>query len=401
MAEDFDFFSEKFRTDPHAEYARMRDECPLAHASDPYDWWAVTKEDDVKKLLRKPSLWTSEHGPGLAYAGGGVLVSVDPPQHTSDRRLVQKAFDPDMLTGMEPQIRALVHEEMDKWVHQGEGDLMELLAMPVPLIVIAWLLGLDVDYCREIRPRADAVIAKHADQQTADAEAGSRRDPNREEETAYFLRMIAERRQMLADGLDLPDDTLSALLTAELDGRVLTDSDVLGFMGFLFIAGSQTTTQLIGNMVWRLLQHPDQMALVQHDRSLIAHAVEESLRYDSPVHGLFRTNTEETELHGVTLPKDAKVMCNFFSANMDPDGWDHPERFDVTRDLDTLKKHWAFGKGIHYCMGAPLSRVEGAVALEAILDRLPNLRLTAEPTMISAPVLHGVETLQVAWDPPS
>jgi cytochrome P450 len=123
------------------------------------------------------------------------------------------------------------------------------------------------------------------------------------------------------------------------------------------------------------------------------------LRYDSPVHGLFRTNTAATDLGGVALPENSKVMCSFFSANTDPDAWDHPERFDVTRDLEQLKKqHYAFGKGIHYCMGAPLSRVEGAVALEAVLDRLPNLRLAGEPSFVSAPVLHGVETLPVAWD---
>ena len=155
---------------------------------------------------------------------------------------------------------------------------------------------------------------------------------------------------------------------------------------------------MIGNMVWRLLQHPDQLELVENDRSLIPNCVEESLRFDAPVHGLMRTNTEEVTMHGVTIPENTKIMCTFFSANMDPDAWDEPERFDITRDLDTLKKHWSFGKGIHYCMGAPLSRVEGAVALESVLDRLPNLRLTGEPRFISAPVLHGVETLPVAWD---
>lgn len=395
MSDDFDFFSSEFRADPHAHYARMRNECPVAHASEPYDWFAVTREADVKAMLRKYKLWTSGHGPGLAYAGGGVLVSVDPPQHTSDRRLVQEAFNADKLEAMEPDIRTLVHEEMDKWVESGEGDLQELLGMPVPLIVIAWLLGLDTDYCREIRPRADGVISRNADVQSA---APDSRDSGRLDEITYFGQMIGKRRQLVADGADLPDDTLTALITAELDGRVLTDEDVLGFMMFLFIAGSQTTTQLIGNMMWRLLQHPEQMALVQNDRSLIPNAVEESLRFDAPVHGLFRTNTEETELGGVTIPENTKVMCSFFSANMDPEAWDNPEKFDITRDLEGLKKNWAFGKGIHYCMGAPLSRVEAAVALEAVLDRLPNLRLTGEPRMITAPVLHGVETLPVAWD---
>lgn len=392
--DDFDFFSDAFRTDPHAEYARMRTECPIAHATDPYDWYAATTESAVKQIIRKPKLWSSKHGPGLAYAGGGVLVSVDPPQHTSDRRLIQEAFRADALLALEPDIRRLVDEEIDTFVDRGEGDLQELLGMPVPLIVIAWLLGLDPDFCREIRPRADAVIARNADRQTHG-------DPNRVDEITYFNEMIATRRKQLADGIELPDDTLTALLTAELDGRVLTDTDVLGFMSFLFIAGSQTTTQLIGNMVWRLLQNPEQMELLRNDRSLIPHAVEESLRYDAPVHGLFRTNNEETELEGVTIPADSKVMCTFFAANMDPEAWDDPHTFDITRDLDTLKKHWAFGKGIHLCMGAPLSRVEGAVVLEAILDRLPNLRLTGEPTMISAPVLHGVERLPVAWDAPA
>ena len=393
MDDDFDFFSDAFRTNPHAEYARMREQCPVAHSSQPYDWWAATKASDISQMLRKYKLWSSAHGPGLAYAGGSALVSVDPPQHTSDRRLVQQAFNAETLEAMEPDIRDLVRIEMDKWCAHGGGDLMALLATPVPLIVIAWLLGLDVDYCREIRPRADAVIARNADVQSARTTGGH---GDREEEATYFMRMIAQRREMMADGHALPDDTLTALMTAELDGRVLSDTDVLGFMGFLFIAGSQTTTQLIGNMVWRLLQHPDQMDLVRNDRSLIPHCVEESLRFDAPVHGLFRTNTEETVLGGVNIPANSKVMCTFFSANMDPEMWDEPDKFDITRDLDELKKHFAFGKGIHLCMGAPLSRV----ALEAILDRLPNLRLAGEPTFISAPVLHGVETLPIEWDVP-
>lgn len=393
--DDFDFFSDAFRTDPHGEYARMREQCPIAHASEPYEWWAATRASDVSQMLRRYKLWSSAHGPGLAYAGGGVLVSVDPPQHTSDRRLVQQAFTAEALEAMQPDITDLVHDEMDKWAAHGEGDLMELLATPVPLIVIAWLLGLDVDYCREIRPRADGVIARNADLQSARSEAHS---PDRENEIAYFTRMIGERREMAAAGEALPADTLTTLITTELDGRELTDIELLGFMGFLFIAGSQTTTQLIGNMIWRLLQHPDQMELVRNDRSLVPNCVEESLRFDAPVHGLFRTNNEETELGGVTIPENSKVMCTFFSANMDPEMWDDPERFDITRDLETLKKHFAFGKGIHFCMGAPLSRVEGAVALNSVLDRLPNLRLTGEPTFISAPVLHGVESLPVAWD---
>lgn len=393
MAADFDFFSAEFQANPHSHYARLRAECPVARGDQPYEWFAVTRESDVKALLRDYKMWSSHQGPGLTYATGGVLVSVDPPQHTSDRRLVGQAFAPADLLAMEPAIRTLINDEIDTFVARGEGDLMELLATPVPLIVIAWLLGLDPDRVRQIRPRADRVVSPDADKPVPPDEA-------RLGEIEYFNSMIQARRQLIADGEPLPADTLTALVTAELGGRTLSDADVLGFMMFLFIAGSQTTTLMIGNMVHRLLQFPEQMAKVNADRSLIPNAVEESLRFDAPVHGLFRTNTTETKLHGVPIPENTKVMCSFASANLDPEAWDDPLTFEVERDLEDLKRHYAFGKGIHYCMGAPLSRVEGAVALELILDRLANLRLTGEPTEISAAVLHGVDTLPVAWDPP-
>ena len=194
---------------------------------------------------------------------------------------------------------------------------------------------------------------------------------------------------------------MTALIAAELDGRRLTDEEVMGFMGFLFIAGSQTTTQLIGNMIYRLLQNPDQLELVRQNPDLMMNAVEESLRYDAPVNGLFRTNVEEMDFLGAHLPKDTKVLCMFGSANLDPEMWEDPEKFDITRDYEKLKLHYSFGQGIHYCMGAPLARVEAKVALKLTLERLPNLRLTGEPDEITAPVLHGVETLPVAWDPPT
>ena len=151
-SEQFDFFSDDFQQRPHEHYAEVRARCPVAHNGQPYDWYALTHEADVKEVLRNYKLWTSDQGPGLAYTRGGVLVSVDPPQHTSDRRLVSKAFAPADLLAMEPDIRQLIGDEIDKFVGRGEGDLMELLAIPVPLIVIAWLLGLDPDFCRTIRP---------------------------------------------------------------------------------------------------------------------------------------------------------------------------------------------------------------------------------------------------------
>ena len=165
------------------------------------------------------------------------------------------------------------------------------------------------------------------------------------------------------------------------------------------VAGSATTTLLISNLVYRLLTNPDQMALLIKDPSLVEAAVEESLRLDSPVHGLFRTNDEAICLHGVDIPPDSKVLALFGSANLDPDVWADPDRFDITRDLGQLRRHFAFGVGIHFCLGAPLARMEGQLALQAILRSLPGLRLAGEPTLVPAAVLKGFQELPVAWDP--
>jgi len=391
---DFDFFDADFQKHPHEQFRRMQKECPFAHTNVPFDWYAVTREADVRALLADWELWTSNSGPGLANAGGGVLVSVDPPEHIFDRRLINKAFSPSQLLAMEADIVKLTNELIDSFVERGEGDLMELLAIPLPLIVIARLLGLDPELVQQMRPRADMVIHP--------ATPPGKITPPRQDTPAsrYFQSMLDARRKMHAAGESMPADVLSTLVSAELEGRTLTDDEVLGFMFFLFIAGSQTTTQMIGNLVYRLLQNPDQLAKVQADRSLVPQAVEEGLRYDAPVHGLFRTNTRDTEVHGVQIPADTKVLCTFGAANHDPEFWDSPERFDVERPFQKTKNHYSFGKGIHYCMGAPLARLEGAVALRAVLDRLPNLRLVAEPEVISAYVLHGVETLPVTWDAP-
>lgn len=411
MAPDFDFFAPEFQENVHTHFARMREECPMAHAEEPFDWFAVTREKDVRGLLHDWKNWTSELGPGLSReGGGGVLVSVDPPTHTFDRRMVNRAFTPASLLAMEPEITELIDRIIDGFVDKGEGDFMELLAVPVPLIVIAWLLGLDPDLVQQMRPRADGVISAEALQQEEMARQAREQasEPTRsgsssrtQSEVQYFLQQITARRAMHAAGEEMPPDTLTALVTAELNGRTLRDDEIVGFMGFLFIAGSATTTQLIGNMIYRLLQHPDQMELVKNNPDLHETCVEESLRFDAPVNGLFRTSVQDQEFLGVEVPKDTKVLCMFGSANLDPEMWEDPEKFDVTRDYEKLKLHYAFGQGIHYCMGAPLARVEARVALKLVLERMPNLRLTGEPTEISAPVMHGVETLQVAWDAPS
>ena len=261
---------------------------------------------------------------------------------------------------------------------------------------MCWLLGTPTEDIAIFRtwvlPMAEAVA--YAGGRAATPEVvNAYRDYNE-----YFGPHIARRADAIAAGDEVPDDLLTRLLTVERDGQRLSQQQVVAFCQFLLVAGSETTTLLIGNMVHRLLEHPDQLDLIREDRSLIANAIEESLRFDAPVHGLFRTNNCPVTIHEVEIPVDSKVYMMFGSANRDPEAWEDPDRFDITRDLKELKRHAAFGVGIHYCLGAPLSRLEAALALEIILDRMPLLRAAGEPTLVKAPVLKGFETMPVRWD---
>lgn len=397
MTADFSLDSETFQSDPATTFRALRETCPVHHADRPAPHFTVSRHRDVAAVLRDSDVWKSKFGPGLAYHGGGVLVSVDPPKHTSDRLAITRIFRPSAIEEMRADIATLVDDLVAGFAPTGAGDLMELLAMPVPLTVMCWLLGTptaDIASFRSwVLPMAEGVSYVEGRMAPGPAAAYGAFLP-------YFADHIARRRAELDGGGSVPDDLLTRLLTVERDGQRLSEQDVLGFCQFLMVAGSATTTLLIGNVVHRLLQHPDQLGLVRADRSLVESAIEESLRIDAPVHGLFRTNDGDQRLHDVDIPADSKVLALFGSANLDPDEWDDPDRFDVTRDLVQLRRHYAFGVGIHYCLGAPLARLEAQLTLEAVLDQLPGLRADGLPTPVKAAVLNGFETLPVAWDPP-
>jgi cytochrome P450 len=396
---EFDLLSTAFQEAPTDVFTALRARCPVHHTTRPAEHFTLSRHADVITALRDDATWSSKYGPGLAYAeiGSGVLVSSDPPEHTAERLAISRAFKPSVLEAMEPDIRILVDELIDGVVERGHGDLIRDLAMPLPLTVMCWMLGMPRDDISKFRswvlPMAEAVAlegGRNANEQVVDAYR---------QYYGYFGPHIERRAAAIASGDDVPDDLLTRLLTVERNGERLTHRQVVGFCQFLLVAGSETTTLLIGNVVHRLMEHPDQLALVQADRRLVASAVEESLRFDAPVHGLFRTPTCPVTLHDVDIPVDAKVLMLFGSANRDPEAWADPDRFDVTRDLaDLRRRHAAFGVGIHFCLGAPLSRIEAAVALEAILDRLPAIRADGPTTQVRASVLKGFESLPVRWD---
>lgn len=397
-AVDFSLMSAAFQLDPPAMFADMRTKCPVHHANEPAPHFSLTRETDVSSALRNEEIWSSKFGPGLAYGepGTGVLVSSDPPVHTAERLAITRMFKPSAIEAMEGDIRALVEGIVAGFKDRGRGDIVADLGMPVPLTIMCWLLGTPVEDIEKFRtwvlPMAEAV-AYVGGRQANDTVINAYKSYGE-----YFGAHIRQRSRAIESSADVPDDLLTRLLTVERDGTRLTFQQVMGFCQFLLVAGSATTTLLIGNVVKRLMEFPDQFEMVRRDRSLIPNAIEESLRFDAPVHGLFRTNNCPVRVHGIEIPVDSKVLMMFGSANRDPDAWDRPDEFDITRDLTALKRHAAFGVGIHYCLGAPLSRLEGAIALEAILDHLPKIRPDGPPTLVKAPVLKGFETLPVRWD---
>jgi cytochrome P450 len=402
----FDPYAAEFRADPHAAFAEMRAECPVHRfAGDDVhpSFLALSGAEVAFDVLRNPAPWTSTQGPGVRHLPEGrsvmALVDRDPPEHTFQRRLINKAFTPRVVAGMEPGIQRLADSLLDSLADRGGCELVDDYADRIPLFIMAEMLGVpvteDVELQHRFRSWVDVFTMSVAAEEDPDEFRAAFR-----EFRAYWQDHLATRRAVVEGPGDAPQDLLTRLIDAELDGVRLTDDEIMGFVLFLLVAGTGTTTLLIGNLVYRLLEHPDQLARVRADPDLWEAAVEESLRYDAPVHGLFRTPLDDVEVEGVPIEQDTKVMVLYGSANHDEGYWDAPERFDVGRDLADVKRHFAFGTGAHLCLGAPLARLEGRIAVRALFERFPDLRMgDGERRRHESMVLWGFRTLPVEWGP--
>ncbi len=394
----FSFADQHFQDNPTTVMSLLRDKCPVHHTSQPSAHYTLTRGEDVTAALRDEKIWSSKFGPGLAYSepGVGVLVSSDPPEHTQERIAISRIFKASTIEKMERKIVDLTEELIDHFEEKMSGDIIKEFAAPIPLTVMCWLLGTptkDIGLFRNwVLPMAEAVAYPEGREASAGVKVAYH------DFFEYFSNHIAERKNLLVSGQDVPEDLLTRLLTVTNDGKELSIKKILGFCQFLLVAGSETTTLMIGNVLHRLMEYPEQFELLKSNPNLIPNAIEESLRFDAPVHGLFRTNTEEVTVHGVTVPVDSKVCMMFGSANRDPNLWRDPDVFDIKRDPTTLRNHTSFGVGSHYCLGAPLSRLEGKAALAAIIRRLPKIRANGSPKQTTAGVLKGFANLPVRWD---
>jgi cytochrome P450 len=388
----FDPWSSDLRTNPYPCLHTLR-------ATDPVHWspllaaWLLTRHHDVQTFLRQPDLSKDFRNARRSPLGSTGMIApgprrptmlrLDPPDHTRLRSLVSKAFTPRAVEAMRPRIQTLTNVLLDGIKADAPFDLIQELANPLPGMVIAEMLGVTVGDREQFKVWSTDLALGGA--VSASDAARTRHDAAQEHLLAYFQRALQERRHHPRD------DLLSALLAAQEDGDRLTEEELLGTCILLLVAGNETTTNLIGNGMLALLRQPDQLQLLRREPTRISQAIEELLRYDSPVQGIQRLVTRETVIGGKCITAGTMVMILIGAVNRDPDVFPNPDVLDITRDN---AHHVSFGYGIHYCLGAPLARVEASIAIPTLLRRFPCLQLTtAAPSWRDSWVFRGLKEL--------
>jgi pimeloyl-[acyl-carrier protein] synthase len=392
-------FGPEMLADPYPVYHRLRSTDPV-HWSERIGRWVLTRYDDVVQALSDPRLSSERVGPGARQpeVGGGslparpgipenMLLFSDPPKHTRLRGLVNKAFTPRVLDAMRTRIQAIVDEALNAVQDTGHMEVIADLSYPLAATVIAELLGVPPEDRDHFGHWARGFVPRFTD--PTPAEDQRRMLESSTALSAYLSALVAGRRA------EPREDLLSSLVQAQKERDRLSTEELFANMILLLIAGLETTAQLIGNGTWALLCHPDQLQLLLREPARIRWAIEELLRYDTPVQWAGRIATEDLEIGGGQIRSGQWVMPMLGAANRDPAQFPDPDRLDIARE-DI--RHVAFGYGPHFCLGAPLARLEAQIAFETLLRRMPNLRLEGEPPRHRENfAIRGLEALWVAF----
>lgn len=406
-------FGPAFKADAYAVYARLRAEAPVlrrpnqrrAGQTGPGATCFVTCYDDAVTVLRDPKRFVKDVRNTLTPAERSLLppppplirllshhmLNSDAPDHTRLRGLVNQAFTARMVERLHDRIEAGAAALLTRVRGQGSTDLIAAYALPLPVLVIADMLGIPSRDHHRLRAWSNALVAPSADSERSAKKLGKARTLM-EDFIAYMRGVFTARRAQPRD------DLISSLLAAEEAGDVLSEDELFSMILLLIVVGHETTVNLIGNGVLALLQHPDQRDRLQSDRSLLPTAIEEMLRYDCPVERApMRFAAEDVELSGTWIRRGDAVSVVLGSANRDAAHFPNPDAFIIDRDPN---RHLAFGLGPHYCLGAALARLEGRIAIAALLDHLPDMRLAVDPTQLrwrTQPIMRGLQRLPLSW----
>lgn len=401
----YDLYSTTFKRDPYPLYAKLRAETPVlrnAGLSPNEQFWFVTGYAEAETVLRDHKRFVKNYHntltaeqraqlppmPRLMQLLDQHMLNLDGADHMRQRTLVNKAFTTRIINSMHDRVQRIADELLDNVQAKGAMDLIDEYAFPLPIVVIAEMLGIPAADRDRFRAWSDAFV-------TPSLTEAEWRQAERllNEFTDYLGEIFAARRKAPRN------DLITALIQAEEAGDQLSEEELYSMVVLLIVAGHETTVNLIGNGTLALLRHPDQLALLKADPTLMPNAVEELLRYDGPVErATLRFAAEDLKLGGQPIRRGEALVVVLGSANRDAAQFNQPDTLDVTRDNS---RHLAFGYGVHYCVGAPLARLEGRIALTTLLRRLPNLRLAApveELTWRFNPILRGMNHLPVAWD---
>ncbi|MFD7457069.1 MULTISPECIES: cytochrome P450 family protein [unclassified Streptomyces] len=394
----------EYRRNPHAVYAQLREAAPVCPMRPPHgnETYLITRYEDARAALADPRLSKDMYGAMDAYrsifgdssvALDDNMLNSDPPKHTRLRKLVSSAFTPRRVEALRPQIEAVVKTLIDDCPAREPFDLLPVFAFPLPIIVICDLLGVP-PLDRERLQHLSTTVA-----QTGFGEEAKRAQQQAELDLhAFFTDLVRTKRE------NPGDDLMSALTSVWDNDGGLSEHELVSTAFLLMFAGHKTTAYLLGNAVHHLLSHPAQLRAVQQNPALVGQAVEEVLRYDGSVESsTFRYATEDVEYSGTRIPKGSLVQIALSSANRDPLKFDRPDEFDVTRK-GAQNAHLGFGHGSHYCLGAPLARVETEAAITGLFGRYPRMTLAdpaAEPRWLEVPfpAFRGLEELRVVLDP--
>jgi cytochrome P450 len=373
---------------PYVRLAELRRTCPVSRPLPGFVF--VSRYDDVREQLRDHEHLSNAGNFRLDQDPSSItaVVHMDPPRHTLLRKLIVRAFSPGVVAAAEPRIRAHAERLIGAFADRGTAELIDALARPLPAVVLAEMVGVptaDVPTFVGWTNEVVAVIPAVGDQPALRSLSG------------YCARLVDDRRGAAVR----PDDLITRLIEAEVDGDRLSDAEVVGTIVQLILAGQDTVTRLIGNCAYELLREPDRWRRIQADRSLVPVAIEESLRHDSPLQWAMRTCVKPTEVGAVGVAPGERVLLGIGSANRDERLWEDAERFSL--DRPTGGNHLAFGHGIHLCLGAALGRSEGRIAVETLLDLLPGLRLADgyEYRMTDTAMARGPARLDVVWPVPA